>query len=470
MTTFFCPTRQRANTDIELNPIIYLLWCGYFSRLLINYKKNPMPDSDSSRAPDSSPGLNFRSLALSPIESVEALRNRLQLALQLELARIPLYLTALYAMYDKTTEAYQTLRSVVIEKMLHIDYIAKIMVALGGTPRLTGAAMPEYPCDLPAGGLIRKIELASPSHKKFAHLFMPLDAPSYGTGTDFYGSIGQLYAAIEQGLEQLGEEIFPHAPSTKEHADFSMGKGNGSLIPNINRSSAKRIIAMLREQGEGASPPGASPPGALPLLPESHQKRKETGYAYGRRDDDTYGPLLGFPRKISHYAKFAKLAALRDRKSDKMLPALPAMQVADYADYKNPLAHRYAEFFDILYNLLLIALERSFQPGKSDLFFAVALPIMHEQMPYFGTALMRTPIHPDGDPWVGPNAAPLFRRIDDPVSKLESGIYADEQISTLVELSPPIRCLALAVRDLKEKVEKWKSELQSSTRDQDSNE
>ena len=92
-------------------------------------------------------------MTLRRIATVEDLQAYLQVALQLEHATIPPYLTALYSMHPSTNaDAYRVIRVVAVEEMLHLTLAANLLNAVGGTPDLNvDGFVPIYPCHLPDG-------------------------------------------------------------------------------------------------------------------------------------------------------------------------------------------------------------------------------------------------------------------------------------------------------------------------------
>jgi len=51
-------------------------------------------------------------------------------------------LTALYSIKDPSTAAYQPLRSIVAEEMLHVNQAANLLIGVGGRPIFSGRALP----------------------------------------------------------------------------------------------------------------------------------------------------------------------------------------------------------------------------------------------------------------------------------------------------------------------------------------
>ncbi len=71
----------------------------------------------------------------------------LQYGITIEFATIPPYLTALYSLQDKSADAYQIIRSVALEEMLHINLVCNLMNAIGYSPKFVGH-IASYPATL----------------------------------------------------------------------------------------------------------------------------------------------------------------------------------------------------------------------------------------------------------------------------------------------------------------------------------
>lgn len=87
------------------------------------------------------------------IENVEQLKHYLQVAIQLEHATIPPYLTAAYSANIETNKASSdVIRAVAKEEMLHLTLAANLLNAIGGQPDLLSPRfVPPYPAHLPTG-------------------------------------------------------------------------------------------------------------------------------------------------------------------------------------------------------------------------------------------------------------------------------------------------------------------------------
>lgn len=355
--------------------------------------------------------------------SREDLQAAAQLAIQVEFSTIPVYLFGLYSISDPDSEAYQALRSVVIEEMFHLNQAANLLVGIGGKPVFTD--VPTYPGYLPQAnpkttpwiGLHR----ASPS--TFDEIYAaietpaPVSAPPQGTN---YDSIGQLYGSLEQGLHAyIGDDLFEQAAGMRQRVDIYLGKFGGQPIEVVDLDSADAGINEILKQGEGTVDVGEP---LIPFQPNGVYNH------YGRRTDGTYGPIIGTPYELSHFSKFRKVA-LEPQKFPSTYPVLSNPSMASYPQGSE--AYTNAMAFNVAYSNMLRALEDSFTDTSPDPYFLEAFPLMHDVLPKLAQALMSTPINANGDPDIGPNAAPTFEYVPEmnDLTSLEGSIaVAMEQV------------------------------------------
>jgi hypothetical protein len=215
------------------------------------------------------------------IESVDELKAHLYLAMQLEHATIPPYLTALYSIKHGTNiDAVKVLRVIAVEEMLHLTIAANLMNAIGGTPDLTlKGFVPSYPAYLPDGETDFEVGLAAFNKDSLA-TFMQIERPGAviehgklvhrryhpeataiaaapGHAEMHYYSIGDFYFAIEQGFRHLekqaqarGETIFIGDPKRQMTSEYYYS-GGGELHAVVDLSSALEGMRLIMEQGEG---------------------------------------------------------------------------------------------------------------------------------------------------------------------------------------------------------------------------
>ena len=85
------------------------------------------------------------------INTLQSLREHLQVALEIEHATIPPYLTALYSLEEgHNQEAFEVIESVFMEEMLHMTLVANLLNAVGGSPQIDKPDfIAHYPTYLP---------------------------------------------------------------------------------------------------------------------------------------------------------------------------------------------------------------------------------------------------------------------------------------------------------------------------------
>src|SRR6478609_4609401 len=126
--------------------------------------------------------------AQQPITTVLELRNHLCQAAELELSTIPLYLYAAYSIQTQGTyqwaagmSAFRTIRSVVIEEMLHLCLVRNLLTAIGGGEdfRLYDeAVIPTYPSPMLHRVPRLILQLEPCTTDLMSNVFMPLELPA----------------------------------------------------------------------------------------------------------------------------------------------------------------------------------------------------------------------------------------------------------------------------------------------------
>lgn len=341
------------------------------------------------------------------ITTVEQLREYLHVAMQLEHATIPPYLTALYSLRPGTnSDAYHIIRVVVVEEMLHLTLAANMLNAVGGSPDLTAPGfVPSYPAFLPDGETDFQVSLQRFSRqsvqnvlqierprqtpdeqRRVVHRSAPRaqqlavapDEPSMR-----YYSIGEFYAEIGRGFrylhQEMGDALFSGDPARQVTKEYFYS-GGGALITVTDLASAEAAIRLIAEQGEG----------------------------YG-------GRIYGEQRELAHYYRFQQLLLGRyylagDQPGQPSGPALsvdwdssyPIKQDAHLADYPTGSELSNAAIaFNRAYADFLGLLTEAFT-GRPDLLIE-AVTVMFRLRDLM-TQLVHNPI-PGLD---GVNAAPTF--------------------------------------------------------------
>lgn len=189
----------------------------------------------------------------------DQLKSMLQIAIEVEHATLPPYLTACWSIHGNSMYAQKArnlILSVIREEMLHMAMACNILNAIGGRPNVNGKNfIPQYPAFLPGHSHTVnacRIHLL-PCNKKAIKTFLQIEMPEQFTGNtqheSGWSSIGEFYRTI---IHLIGDPVL-------KEADFQYGKqvGNeanpagGKLLTVSSRKEAIEAINEILDQGEG---------------------------------------------------------------------------------------------------------------------------------------------------------------------------------------------------------------------------
>ena len=247
------------------------------------------------------------------------LRQHLQFAVDLEMWTIPFYMSAMFSIIDRSSEAFQLIQSVVNQEMLHVQLVSNVCNAYGHRPT--------FPAPVYEGEKIPHLDFAldTPDPRTTYHPSSaeigPLDElrinsmclieyPEYDTGHEpdlrdtvsEYGSIGEFYDAVEFGARQLAADIQGGVNQIDMFSAFY--RNMPKLTVEASGKSAYAQVALLidaiRDQGEG------------------RKKNELIEKAFQNTADDSCPEL-------SHFDKFEKI---RDEKT--FPPTYPLKETSEY--------------------------------------------------------------------------------------------------------------------------------------------
>ena len=213
------------------------------------------------------PTLNevFNNYSYHPICNLINLRTQLQQAVQLEFYTIPLYLTALYSIKEGyNTQAYQAIRNVVMQEMLHMVQAANILIAINGKVMIDDPKFaPSYPATGLPGHVLRNLTIHLKNYNLIHvhNTFMGIELPTPHNKSNIDDdsilyTIGMFYREIETCIKSLTNktDIFKK-PKVEQQVKWPWnGPGHkvGTVhIINDTNSSISGIYEII-EQGEGA--------------------------------------------------------------------------------------------------------------------------------------------------------------------------------------------------------------------------
>lgn len=201
-----------------------------------------------------------------PIDTVQDLREHVELAIQVELSTIPPYLYALHSIEDQKSEAALLIRSIVVEEMLHAALATNVLLAIGGEPRYrTTDWIPTYPELLPHHTPPLMIGLEPASTAVIRDVFMRIEQPEvHGAPPepDVFETLGQFYHAIEEALSELDDHngLFDDPQLSRQLGDPGYyspvafdAEDSGGLVAVSDLGSAFEAIEIIVHQGEGLS-------------------------------------------------------------------------------------------------------------------------------------------------------------------------------------------------------------------------
>ncbi|MFJ3307434.1 ferritin-like protein [Streptomyces sp. NPDC086549] len=263
-----------------------------------------------------------------PLKDLKELKAALQLAIGLELSTIPVYLTGLYSIKEgHNTETAQTIRSVVMEEMLHMTLAANVLNALGEVPSVEPVGfkgkhlhpIPSYPLTNPLVSGIGTLQLL-PLSPHAVQSYVTIEHPLHGAakvteiplGTCLYRTIGEFYGVI---LDALHDTKICKNGDFKHHnqvPDTQYYGGAGHVVEVKDRESAVKAIQTIIDEGEG-------------LDPDKLGKQAKTV-----TDNDR---LRNGWQMYSHYARFRELQTGRRFRSTQKAGEEPqgAMVLVDYS-------------------------------------------------------------------------------------------------------------------------------------------
>ncbi len=212
--------------------------------------------------------------------SMEDLGHALQSAMALEHSTLPLYTFAMHSIRTQNYTAYNLIRSIIMEEMIHMAVTANMLTAIGGVPQIK-TLHPAYPTQgLPGGAEPDVHARLAPLSKKQVRNFMRVEVPDHllpnfltpeQMANEQYPTIGGFYNAIREALVHLETEGNQVSNAIGEGGEANQVEDDIgiAIIEDFNGMLAG--IDEITEQGEGAANPT--------LLASSDYEGEESHYA-----------------------------------------------------------------------------------------------------------------------------------------------------------------------------------------------
>ncbi len=403
---------------------------------------------------------------LHPIESIPEMCFHLANAAAVELSTVPLYLYAAYSIqtsgyrqWNPGISAFRTIRSVVIEEMLHLCLARNVLTAIGGDMALYNLdVVTTYPSDMTHRWPPLELRLAPASPKLMEDVFIPLELPSRAdimlaaAEEKFipieYRTLGEFYDAILAGLQHLETKfgvpaLWGDEQTKDKRAALQYGRaywnddGGGEPIIVSDLASATTAIKTIVDQGEGAASDKVplKPAHPTPGLDELTHYAKFQRIADGIDMIGDVWPVPTNPKRTDYTGSLLALATLFDAAYCYVLcmideiyrtPTITRDRDANgHIIAKTPVqSHRYL-------------LERTFLAAMGGVLYPIA------------DLLVRTPLDPKVES--GPHAGPTFgyyafvgEKKDELVKLCEAAVAdfpslgGDDGVLQLIQRLPPV--------------------------------
>ncbi|HEX8370755.1 MAG TPA: ferritin-like protein [Pyrinomonadaceae bacterium] len=242
------------------------------------------------------------------------IKQSLQAAIELEFSTLPLYLSSMFSLEVQNYTAYNTIRSVVMEEMVHMAIAANILSALGGIPSIQRIQV-AYPTKGLPGGAEPDLEIGLAAYSKNQLKdFMRIEAPEFLLDEldlpEEYPTISVFYNGIKTAIRENADAVAAAVKKggTSNQVGDNIGFSTFAYDPKVD------VVQMLcagideiMEQGEGASTGN--------LITSSKYETEESHYA--KFASLYYGAQYQKPSKIR------KLTRKNEAQFFKGLPITP---------------------------------------------------------------------------------------------------------------------------------------------------
>ncbi|MFH8774342.1 ferritin-like protein [Streptomyces sp. NPDC017958] len=208
--------------------------------------------------------------------NVAWIRSALQTAIELEHSTLPIYTSAMLSLEVQNFTSYNTIRSVLMEEMVHMSIAANMLAAIGGRPRIKDLD-PKFPSHGLPGGVepdlhIGLARLSKPQLRNFMRLEAPLFLLPEEYGHEDFPTIGKLYAQIKDAIVANAAELRAAVQGGGVANQVGDNIGFKTIVPTPGVDPVDQLLEGIDEilqQGEGAAS-GTIRAGAAYQHEESH--------------------------------------------------------------------------------------------------------------------------------------------------------------------------------------------------------
>ncbi|TBA12000.1 ferritin-like domain-containing protein [Rhizobium ruizarguesonis] len=182
------------------------------------------------------------------INTLGDLRDALRLAMQLEFATIPPYLSAKWSIKFDPDRVEGVLHHIVGQEMNHLALAGNLLTAIGGKPRIARKGfLPKYPLKELPGGVEQKLPIAlKPLSFDQLAVFMQIEYPEFppvaaAPSALVPATIGEFYDAIIIAFQRIRPNILKNANSVPVIL----------ATPILTLDDAISTLVRIKTEGEG---------------------------------------------------------------------------------------------------------------------------------------------------------------------------------------------------------------------------
>lgn len=191
-------------------------------------------------------------------------KQQLQSAIELEFSTLPLYLSAMFSLEVQNYTAYNVIRSVVMEEMVHMAISFNLLAAIGGTPQIKQIKL-QYPVKGLPGGAEPDLHVGlAPLSRHQLKNFMRIETPGFLLRQiykdELYPTIAVFYDEISQAIQENADAVRDAVRTTAQAGSSPNQVGDDIGFTTIQYKSGIDPVSQLLggiaeilEQGEGAS-------------------------------------------------------------------------------------------------------------------------------------------------------------------------------------------------------------------------
>jgi len=259
----------------------------------------------------SEPALSLAGASIGAGRDIHWIRGALQSAVALEHATMPLYAAAMYSLEVQNYPAYNTLRSVLMEEMLHMAAASNLLAAVGGAPRIRQldptAARTGLPGTVAPGFTAHLAKLSRNQLDAFMRIEAPEELLPIAQRQGRYPTIGTFYREIRTAILANADEVVAAVRGRRVAHQVGGNLGYAVIEPTAKDpiDAIMTSLDLITDRGEGfgqttlsSGPASQDELSHYARFAELRYGRTYTGPASDDRNGETWpgdgdGPALG---------------------------------------------------------------------------------------------------------------------------------------------------------------------------------